>query len=111
MRSLESEVRDLKNLLDEKDEKIDVLSRIHSFSPTSQHKASIPQGSPPVEPARPAALDTTEQRIKIQPLAKQSSDSRLAGGLSSTRGFVGEFFCFGIINGRMLMLTLSRCLQ
>lgn len=89
VRSLESEVRDLKNLLDEKDEKIDVLSRIHSFSPTSQHKASIPRGPPPVEPAAP---DTTEQRIKIQPLAKQPSDSQLAGGLSSTRGFVGEFF-------------------
>jgi hypothetical protein len=92
VRSLESEVRDLKNLLDEKDEKIDVLSRIHSFSPTPQHKASIARGPPPAEPARPAAPETTEQRIKIQPLAKQSSDSQLAGGLSSTRGFVGESF-------------------
>lgn len=32
VRSLEAEVRDLKSLLDEKDEKIDVLSRIHSFA-------------------------------------------------------------------------------
>lgn len=33
VRALESEVRELKDLLDEKDEKIDMLSRIHSHSP------------------------------------------------------------------------------
>ena len=32
VRQLESEVRDLKNLLDEKDEKIDLLSKFHGFS-------------------------------------------------------------------------------
>ena len=36
VRGLEAEVRELKDLLDEKDEKIDVLSRIHSFSPHSR---------------------------------------------------------------------------
>lgn len=41
VRTLEAEVKDLKNLLDEKDEKIDVLSRIHSFSSPSQRAASI----------------------------------------------------------------------
>ncbi|KAL8963178.1 MAG: hypothetical protein Q9183_005046, partial [Haloplaca sp. 2 TL-2023] len=35
VRSLEQEVRELKDLLDEKDEKIDILSRIHSASPVS----------------------------------------------------------------------------
>src|SRR5437667_6451599 len=40
VRSLEAEVRELKGLLDEKDEKIDVLSRIHSFSPTSRKSSS-----------------------------------------------------------------------
>lgn len=39
MRSLELEVRELKDLLDEKDEKIDMLSRIHSQSP---HAISLP---------------------------------------------------------------------
>ena len=33
MRCLEAEVRELKDLLDEKDEKIDMLSRIRSHSP------------------------------------------------------------------------------
>ncbi|ENI09441.1 hypothetical protein COCC4DRAFT_160202 [Bipolaris maydis ATCC 48331] len=39
VRALESEVRELKELLDEKDEKIDMLSRIHSHSPASQAPA------------------------------------------------------------------------
>ena len=38
VRALESETRELKDLLDEKDEKIDVLSRIYSFSPPSQQQ-------------------------------------------------------------------------
>ena len=36
VRGLEAEVRELKDLLDEKDEKIDMLSRIHSFSSHSR---------------------------------------------------------------------------
>lgn len=89
VRSLESEVRDLKSLLDEKDEKIDVLSRIHSFSPPSQHKTNASLRHPPSsEPAKPPAPDATEGRIKIQPLAQPSASQ---AGLSSTRGFVGKF--------------------
>lgn len=44
---MEAEVRELKDLLDEKDEKIDVLSRIHSFSPPSRRCSSAlsPAGS------------------------------------------------------------------
>lgn len=42
VRALESEVRDLKNLLDERDEKIEVLSRIHSFGTPRQKAQSIP---------------------------------------------------------------------
>ncbi|EXJ83158.1 hypothetical protein A1O1_06777 [Capronia coronata CBS 617.96] len=40
VRGLEAEVRELKDLLDEKDEKIDMLSRIHSFSPPSRKCSS-----------------------------------------------------------------------
>ena len=41
VRSLESEVRELKDLLDTKDEKIDILSRIRSNSPTAQRLPSV----------------------------------------------------------------------
>ncbi|OKL64488.1 hypothetical protein UA08_00870 [Talaromyces atroroseus] len=44
VRSLEAEVRELKNLLDERDEKIEVLSRIHSFN-SPRRKACSPQSS------------------------------------------------------------------
>lgn len=41
VRGLEAEVRELKQLLDEKDEKLDMLSRIHSFSPMRKGSASL----------------------------------------------------------------------
>ena len=44
VRALESEVRDLKNLLDERDEKIEVLSRIHSFGAPRQKAQSTTSG-------------------------------------------------------------------
>ena len=92
VRSLESEVRDLKNLLDEKDEKIDVLSRIHSFSPpTHQKSVTTLRPAPAVEPVKPNTPDSTEGRIKVQhPQPEQSSEDQTAG-LSSTKGFVGMF--------------------
>ena len=40
VRGLEAEVRELKYLLDEKDEKIDMLSRIHNFSPASSKRSA-----------------------------------------------------------------------
>lgn len=97
VRSLESEVRDLKNLLDEKDEKIDVLSRIHSFSPPAHRQASASLQPPSTEPAKPAAPEKAEERIKVAMRAKQSSDSPFAG-LSSTRGFVGKL-CLALKGG------------
>jgi Fungal Zn(2)-Cys(6) binuclear cluster domain len=42
VRALETEIRELKDLLDEKDEKIDVLSRIHSFSSPSRRCLASP---------------------------------------------------------------------
>jgi hypothetical protein len=44
---LEAEVRELKALLDEKDEKIDMLSRIHSHSPQSMNSPRKPSFSSP----------------------------------------------------------------
>lgn len=41
VRGLEAEIRELKQLLDERDEKIDMLSRIHNFSPMRKQSASL----------------------------------------------------------------------
>jgi hypothetical protein len=57
VRSLEAEVRELKDLLDEKDEKIDMLSRIRthkSISFSSAKRPSVAAISPP------SVIDVTE---------------------------------------------------
>lgn len=93
VRSLESEVRDLKNLLDEKDEKIDVLSRIHSFSPASHQKAATPARSPAGPPKSHATPDAGEGLIQV-PLPPQSVESAgsQCSGISSAHGFSGMFW-------------------
>jgi hypothetical protein len=87
VRALEAEVRDLKNLLDEKDEKIDVLSRIHSFAPSSQQRAatSIQSSSKSVKSSAP---DTSVGVIQVQDLS-QSSESTEATGVAVIRGYSG----------------------
>ena len=105
VRSLESETRELKELLDEKDEKIDVLSRIYSFSPPSQqqqqhHQQQQKQQKPAAAASRsPQTSEETQTKaseaadgvIHVQPPSQitGSSDSLDAGGLSSARGFTG----------------------
>ncbi|KAJ5904465.1 hypothetical protein N7504_006848 [Penicillium tannophilum] len=89
VRALESEVKELKNLLDEKDEKIDVLSRIHSFSP-SQRAASI--RSPSSSAITKSNPDESEGVIHVEGLPRQSpmqSSDNPYTALSSTQGFSG----------------------
>ncbi|PYH99683.1 acetate regulatory DNA binding protein [Aspergillus ellipticus CBS 707.79] len=91
VRALESEVRDLKNLLDEKDEKIDVLSRIHSFSPASRQRSSVaaPSPSAPTKTSVPAA---TESAIQVpQPLQPSGEAEAEGAGILTTRGFADIF--------------------
>ena len=92
VRALEAEVRELKDLLDEKDEKIDLLSKIHAFSPGRRLSNT----------ASPTALDTAaspqhesgEEVFKVQQVPflqkpEQKSDPFFMGS-SSTRAFVGK---------------------
>ena len=71
MRQLESEVRMLKDLLDGKEEQLEMVSRIHSFSPyspppsgtsTGPHRANnvATRGSPVAE--TPSSLANTEEQ-------------------------------------------------
>lgn len=91
VRALESEVRDLKNLLDEKDEKIDVLSRIHSFTSPSQQKTT-PSVTSPVQPAKSSAPAPAEGAVHVpEPVPVNGADEVESSGVSSTRGFAGMF--------------------
>ena len=93
VRALESEVRELKDLLDEKDEKIDMLSRIHSFSPQNR-RPSAASTSPAREAAQPAAAPEQVETIKIQQapflMDNEHNTDPYFMGPSSGRAFVGE---------------------
>ncbi|KAL8388054.1 hypothetical protein RB595_009486 [Gaeumannomyces hyphopodioides] len=95
VRALEAEVRDLKDLLDEKDEKIDMLSRMHGNS------RRIPEGpasctSPPQDSRRdfhgvpPPKEDTFRVQASPLLLGVENSDSYFMGA-SSGRAFIEAF--------------------
>lgn len=92
MRSLESEVRELKDLLDEKDEKIDMLSRIHSHSSSSRRSSSSVASGANTE-QKPNVQQNKDDVFRVQQspflLERGDSDSYFMGA-SSGRGFIGR---------------------
>lgn len=89
VRGLEAEVRELKELLDEKDEKIDMLSRLHSFSPASR------KGSSSMSPATAAQVKDEMQSSRDEYLHVEIPAPVQAGapstGSSTTSAFVESF--------------------
>lgn len=90
VRQLEAEVRELKDLLDEKDEKIDMLSKIHG----NRRSPSMPASSPVAMDTRSDAQPTKEDTFRVQAapllLGVENSDSYFMGA-SSGRTFIGNF--------------------
>lgn len=89
VRGLEAEVRELKELLDEKDEKIDMLSRIHSFSPPSRKCSASLSPSQAVQVK--AEVESTREEFlhveipaPVQPMAAST-------GSSTTASFIEAF--------------------
>jgi len=94
VRSLEAEVRELKDLLDEKDEKIDMLSKMHSNRRPSMTSAT---GTPPLELRKETVVLPPKDdvfRVQASPLllGTENSDSYFMGA-SSGRAFVGMWLC------------------
>lgn len=99
VRSLENEVRELKDLLDEKDEKIDMLSRIHSQSPHSIQLPSPRRGSAAPQDSKGKEKSQTPEADEV--FKVQQSPYLLAGavdgadsyfsGTSSGRHFIEAF--------------------
>jgi len=113
VRALEAEVRELKDLLDEKDEKIDMLSKMHSnLGDRSRRPSSIQSASPPPESRQEEVPATPKEdifRVQASPLLLGSdmSDSYFMGA-SSGRAFVGKcssYFCI------VFLLMLHRRVQ
>ncbi|KAL2823104.1 fungal-specific transcription factor domain-containing protein [Aspergillus granulosus] len=110
VRSLEAEVRDLKSLLDEKDEKIDVLSRIHSFTSPSQQRTPPSTHSPP-QPSKPTVSTSNEGVISVpQPVPVNNTNEFDSSGISSTRGFADVFTAKLTSQGRLTPATSTKAL-
>jgi len=90
VRVLEAEVRELKDLLDEKDEKIDMLSKMHG-NRRSSPEASHPSPAPDSKKDAPAPKEDTF-RVQASPLllGVENSDSYFMGA-SSGRSFIGQW--------------------
>lgn len=97
VRSLEGDVKDLKDLLDKKDEQIDILSRIRP-NPQLHERPARPGSLPsvledkPVNEKAKAADDTFQVQYSPCLLSSDHHDTVLMGA-SSTISFVGGF-CF-----------------
>ncbi|KAL0253074.1 DNA-binding transcription factor cat8 [Diplodia seriata] len=92
VRILESEIRELKELLDEKDEKIDMLSRMHSNSPGSIGRRPSPSPSP-ISPREEVPDKDDLFKIQQSPILLDdgSSDSYFVG-TSSGRTLIDSFY-------------------
>lgn len=90
VRALETEVRELKDLLDEKDEKIDMLSRIHSQSPRAIQLPSPRRSSVQSEKKDESEPDETFKVQQSPSLQGEGTDSYFAG-TSSARTFIEAF--------------------
>ena len=96
VRALEQETRELKELLDEKDEKIDMLSRIHSQSnaPLNQQSSSRRSSAASMELKDQGEEPPKEEMFKVQQsptlLDGDGADSYFAG-TSSSRTFLEAF--------------------
>ena len=89
VRGLEAEVRELKDLLDEKDEKIDVLSRLHNFSSPSRKGSWSPMPTNATD-IKSERASTREDVIHVES-AVPSENSFTIPGSSSTHAFIGAF--------------------
>lgn len=99
VRALETEVRELKDLLDEKDEKIDLLSKMHgnrqrSIQDNTNNNGSNSSPHSPLDTRNSPPLKEDTFRVQASPLLLgiEDSDSFFMGP-SSGRSFVGKWYC------------------
>jgi hypothetical protein len=95
VRGLEAEVRELKGLLDEKDEKLDMLSRIRSRTTVPTKTANSTSSTSPQ--LRSTSLDSNSEEDEIFKIAQSASlvchnrTDTIFMGTSSARPLIGKF--------------------
>lgn len=107
VRVLECEVRELKDLLDEKDEKIDMLSRMHG-NRRSPEQCQTPPTADAKKDAAAASPKEDTFRVQASPLllGVENSDSYFMGA-SSGRSFIGLSTTPFCIRPQSLILSLQ----
>ena len=88
VRALEGEVRELKDLLDEKDEKIDLLSRLHSFSPVRKNSASL---SPANSAQIKVEVASAQEELLHVEIPAPVDHSTAQAGTSTTNALIDAF--------------------
>ncbi|KAL6247856.1 DNA-binding transcription factor cat8 [Rhinocladiella similis] len=89
VRGLEAEVRELKSLLDEKDEKIDMLSRIHSFSPPARKCSDSLSPSQVVEVK--AEVESAREEVLHVEIPAPVHSKATSTGSTTTVSFIEAF--------------------
>lgn len=109
VRILEGEVRELKDLLDEKDEKIDMLSKMHSNRRPSISSSSGPPSLENKKETTSSPLKEDVFRVQASPLllGAANSDSYFMGA-SSGRTFVGTY---STQQAMWMLLIINRCAE
>lgn len=99
VRQLESEVRELKDLLDEKDEKIDMLSKMHGHRSPSIRSSASPKPLSKQERDSGPPVKQDVFRVQATPLllGVENSDSYFMGS-SSGRAFIGKLVVPTLVN-------------
>lgn len=108
VRSLESEVRELKDLLDQKEEQMEMLSRIHSFSPYSPPPSN--GSGMPVKKSRDEIVSAPKEEcfsmVESYGLMGQTNQNGFFMGPSSGRPFLGKVSSESVW---LKVLTSCRC--
>ncbi|KAJ6783159.1 hypothetical protein PWT90_03730 [Aphanocladium album] len=102
VRALETEVRELKDLLDEKDEKIDMLSAMHK----GQRRASTASASPPLLQDQNTSNNTTKDIAVPKEDTFRVQASPLLLGVENS-----DAYFMGASSGRTFITALKRKLQ
>ena len=101
VRALESEAKELKDLLDEKDEKIDIISRIRPSSRVTSAASTSSVMADPNAFTIPQGLQMEKFRVQQSPylLNPGNADSYFMGA-SSGRSFIGKVPSSSMSGGR-----------
>lgn len=90
VRALEAEVRDLKELLDEKDEKIDMLSKLHSQSPSAYLPSPRRSSTSPLSGSQASPASKVDSfRVQQSPYLGGEGLTSYFAGTSCGKTFIG----------------------